>query len=149
MKNWRKDKSHLLYHRSKGMWWQSCRPFNNIAALPPPLCPCFSKWGVQTSSLERLWEQRNVTTHQTRNLHINKIPQETRLHINVWEATGQHRGSSHALDRPSRPCGSMIGDQVFFRVHLISSISPHPSWNVLLFPRSEEPQIILQACPPM
>lgn len=69
------------------------------------------------SSMESLGKPQNFTSGHTQNLHINKIPQGDPLALCL---------SSHwsTLDGPSHPCGSMIRGQIFFRVHLISSISP-------------------------
>lgn len=62
----------------------------------------------------------------------------------VLEGTEGHCGRSHFLEGSWHPYGGMIRGQIFFNFKYF----PHPSWNIL-FPKSEEPQIILQACTPM
>lgn len=123
------------------------------------LCSCYARWGLQTSStysIESLWELQNITTCQTQEwpkhwfswtlvfLRFHRIPQEIPMQFCLrmdWGTLWKEPLS----EGPWHPYGGMIRGQIFFNFKYF----PHLSWNVLLFPKYEEPQIILQACPPM
>lgn len=123
------------------------------------LCPCYAKWGLQTSSMyniESLWELRNITACQTQEwprhwfswtllfLRFHRVPQEIPMQFCLRRDWGT-RWKEPLSGRSLASIWGMIRGQIFFNFKYF----PHSSWNILLLPKSEEPQIILQACTPM